>query len=83
MYNLMLFYAEKPGILKWARKISSLFWHEFLLYLKWSQVSCPLNTAVNINTLIVLKEVKAAKMSNLEEPIDNISAWVFRAGFGQ
>lgn len=43
----------------------------------------PRNAALKINALVVLKEVKAAKMSNLEEPIDNIDASVFRAGFGQ
>ena len=43
----------------------------------------PHNAIININALIVLKKVKAAMMSNLEEPIENISALVFRAGLGQ
>lgn len=43
----------------------------------------PRNAIVIINALIVLKNVKAAVMSNLEEPIENISALVSRAGLGQ
>lgn len=43
----------------------------------------PHNAIVNTNALIILKKVKAAMMSNLEEPIENIRTSVFRAGLGQ
>lgn len=42
----------------------------------------PHNAIVNINALGVHKKVKAAMMSNREEPVENIGALVFRAGFG-
>lgn len=84
MYSLMLLYPEKSGILEWARKISSYVLTLIFLVSKMepSQPSSH-NTIVNVNTLIVLKTVKAVMMSNLEEPIENISALVFQVGLGQ
>lgn len=43
----------------------------------------PHNAIVNINALTVLEKVKAAVMSNVEEPIANTGTSVCRAGLGQ
>lgn len=80
----MLLYPKKPGILRWAHKLSSwvLAWISLVskMELSWPSLH---NAVVNINALTVLEKVKAAVMSNLEEPIASTDTSVFRAGLGQ
>lgn len=52
------------------------------LSLKEPSQPSPHNTILNRDTLIVMKKAKAALMSNLEKPIENIGVLVFRAGLG-
>lgn len=80
----MLFYPKKPGILRWAHKLSSyvLAWISLVSKMELSQPS-PHSAVVKINAPTVLEKVKAAVMSNLEESVANTGTSVFRAGLGQ